>query len=76
MFAHGVPFRFPSSPDTGPGLTEAGRRLVKRCNELRILIDLSHLNEKGFWDICKIEQCAAEWLPIRMFMPSVPLQGT
>ncbi len=26
---HGVPFRFPSSPDTGPGLTEAGRELVR-----------------------------------------------
>ncbi|HWF75448.1 MAG TPA: membrane dipeptidase, partial [Solirubrobacteraceae bacterium] len=24
-FAHGVPFVFPSSPDTGPGLTSAGR---------------------------------------------------
>ncbi|MEZ5870864.1 MAG: dipeptidase [Nitratireductor sp.] len=54
IFAHGVPFRFPSSPDTGPGLTEAGKRLVRRCNELRVLIDLSHLNEKGFWDIVRI----------------------
>ena len=27
-FAEGVPFRFPGSPDTGPGLTEAGRKLV------------------------------------------------
>lgn len=50
-FAHGVPMRFPSSPDIGPGLTEAGRALVKRCNELRILLDLSHLNEAGFWDV-------------------------
>src|SRR3954462_9231890 len=24
-FAHGVPFAFPASPDTGPGLTAAGR---------------------------------------------------
>ena len=52
-FAHGVPFRFPSSPDIGPGLTEAGFRLVARCNELGVLIDLSHLNEKGFWDVAK-----------------------
>lgn len=50
-FGHGVPFRFPSSPDTGPGLTEDGRRLVKRCEELRIVIDLSHLTEAGFWDV-------------------------
>ncbi|GIL02204.1 MAG: membrane dipeptidase [Alphaproteobacteria bacterium] len=54
IFGHGVPFRFPSSPDTGPGLTEAGRRLVRRCNELRILVDLSHLNEKGFRDVARI----------------------
>ena len=53
-FASGVPFAFPSSPDTGPGLTDAGRRLVKRCNELGIMIDLSHMNEKGFWDVAEL----------------------
>jgi len=51
IFGHGVPFSYPSSPDTGPGLTDAGKALVKACNRLRILIDLSHMNEKGFWDI-------------------------
>jgi membrane dipeptidase len=50
-FAEGVAFRFPSTPDTGPGLTEAGRRLVRACNELGILVDLAHLNERGFWDV-------------------------
>lgn len=54
MFGHGVPFRFPSSPDTGDGLTDAGKALIKACNEMRILIDLSHLNEKGFWDVEKL----------------------
>src|SRR2546421_3825779 len=49
-FAEGVPFRFPSSPDVGGGLTEVGRRLVAECNKLGILIDLAHLNERGFWD--------------------------
>jgi len=49
-FGHGVQFKFPSSPDTGPGLTPAGRRLVKRCAELGIAVDLSHLTEGGFWD--------------------------
>lgn len=53
-FGHGVPFAFPHSPDTGPGLTDAGKALVKRCNELGILLDLSHLNEQGFWDIAKL----------------------
>ncbi|HWT94980.1 MAG TPA: dipeptidase [Solirubrobacteraceae bacterium] len=53
-FAHGVPFRFPSSPDTGPGLTAAGERLVRACNALGIVVDLSHLNENGFWDVARI----------------------
>ncbi len=51
VFASGVPFQFGVSPDTGPGLTDAGRALVVDCNELGILLDVSHLNEKGFWDI-------------------------
>ncbi len=54
-FAHGVPFAFPSSPDIGPGLTDAGRALVSRCAELGILVDLSHLNEAGFWDAARAE---------------------
>ncbi|MCA0970267.1 dipeptidase [Halobacillus litoralis] len=53
-FATGVPYHFPSTPDLGEGLTEAGRRLVKKCNELGIMLDLSHLNEKGFWDVVKL----------------------
>jgi membrane dipeptidase len=53
-FGHGVPFAYPRSPDTGPGLTEAGKKLVKACNRLRIMLDLSHLNEAGFWDVAKL----------------------
>jgi membrane dipeptidase len=55
-FAHGVPFKFPSTPDTGPGLTDAGRALVRACNRLGIMIDLSHLNERGFWDVAALSQ--------------------
>jgi membrane dipeptidase len=54
IFGHGVPFRYPSSPDTGPGLTDHGRELVKACNRLGVMIDLSHLNEKGFWDVAQL----------------------
>lgn len=54
IFAHGVPFSFPQSPDIGPGLTAAGKALVRACNELGILIDMSHLNEKGFWDVAAL----------------------
>jgi membrane dipeptidase len=53
-FGHGVPFRCPSSPDTGPGLTDLGKELIGACNRLRILIDLSHLNERGFWDVAAL----------------------
>ncbi len=52
-FGHGVPFGFPGSPDTGPGLTAAGHRLVSRCNDLGIMVDLSHITERGFWDVAE-----------------------
>jgi membrane dipeptidase len=54
-FGHGVPFAFPASPDTGPGLTQAGHALVRRCAELGIAVDVSHLNEAGFWDVARID---------------------
>ncbi|WP_201862266.1 dipeptidase [Microvirga soli] len=54
IFGHGVPFRYPSTPDTGPGLTDCGIELVRACNRLKIMIDLSHLNEKGFWDVARL----------------------
>ncbi len=55
QFGHGVPFLSPSSPDTGPGLTPYGHALVRRCAELGIMVDLSHLNEAGFWDLARAE---------------------
>lgn len=54
IFGHGVPMAFPGSPDIGPGLTDKGKELVRRCNELGILIDLSHMNEAGFDDVAAI----------------------
>lgn len=54
IFGFGVPMAHPHSPDIGPGLTEAGRDLVRACNQLGVLIDVSHLNEKGFWDVARI----------------------
>jgi membrane dipeptidase len=50
-FGHGVPFRFPASPDAGEGLTAEGRALVRRCNALGIAVDTSHLTARGFHDV-------------------------
>jgi membrane dipeptidase len=54
IFGHGVPFRFPGDPDTGPGLTDLGRALVRECDALGVLIDLSHLNARGFDDVAAL----------------------
>ena len=53
-FATGVRFRYPSDAEMGPGLTDAGRALVRACDELGIMIDLSHLNAAGFRDVAAL----------------------
>ena len=53
-FGHGVQFRYPGTPDTGPGLTVAGRRLVAACNELGVMVDLAHLNGPGFREVAEL----------------------
>ncbi len=55
-FGTGVPFSFPGSPDQGAGLTDAGKALVTACGQMNILLDVSHLNEAGFWDIAHLSQ--------------------
>jgi membrane dipeptidase len=54
VFGQGVPFAYPRSPDIGPGLTDAGKAPVKACNRLGIMLDVSHLNERGFFDLADI----------------------
>ena len=51
IFGVGVPFSFPGSPDIGSGLTDYGVALVRACDDLGMMLDVSHLNEAGFWDI-------------------------
>lgn len=53
-YGTGVRFRFPSDADLGPGLTDAGRALVRACDDLGIMIDLSHLNAAGFRDVAAL----------------------
>ena len=39
---------------TDLGLTDQGKAYVRRAQELGILIDVSHLSEKAFWELCDI----------------------
>lgn len=56
IFGHGVPMKFPDTPDIGPGLTDKGKDLIRLCNQLDILVDLSHMNEAGFDDVTATSQ--------------------
>ena len=35
------------------GLTEFGIAYLRECERLGIIVDVSHLGDKGFWDVCK-----------------------
>lgn len=37
----------------GGGFTKAGMQLVKECESLGILLDVSHLSDRGFWDLAE-----------------------
>ena len=47
-----------SSPAAGRakyrGLTDAGRRYVRRLNEKNIFVDLAHISREGFWDAVEV----------------------
>ncbi len=39
---------------TNGGLSNFGAEVVGRCEELGVIVDVSHLNERGFWDVLEL----------------------
>lgn len=42
-----------SAIDQDEGLTEVGKQLVRDCANRGIIVDVSHLSDRGFWDVCE-----------------------
>jgi len=68
-FATGVPWL--RGDDEGPGLTAPGRELVRACNDLGVLVDVSHLNAAGFADVAALSRAplVATHSPLRALRP-------
>ena len=45
-----------SSKDDGPGLSSLGKEFVKKAQKLGIIIDVSHISDRAFWDIMDITE--------------------
>ncbi len=45
-----------NSGNPARGLTELGKEAVRKMNDLHFIVDVSHANEKTFWDILETSQ--------------------
>jgi membrane dipeptidase len=56
---------------THGGLTPFGAAMVRRMNELGILVDISHVSDESFWDVMAITQAPAiaSHSSLRHFVP-------
>ncbi len=48
--------------DQQGGLTPLGKDLIRRMNELKIIVDLVHIGEVGFWEILRFNRSAADFI--------------
>ncbi|MCR5182956.1 MAG: membrane dipeptidase [Clostridia bacterium] len=42
--------------DPARGLTDMGRAVIRKMNQLHMIVDVSHANEKTFWDILDMSE--------------------
>jgi len=38
----------------GGGLSAEGRKLIELCEALRVMVDVSHLSDTAFWEVCQM----------------------
>ena len=48
-----APFRWPCPPDAEHGLTETGFAFLAEMERLHMIVDVSHLSDRGFWDVAR-----------------------
>ncbi|WP_241640716.1 dipeptidase [Rosenbergiella epipactidis] len=55
-YGEGVTGAFPGTPDSGPGLTSAGKDLIAQLVAKKMVIDCSHMNENTFWEVAELSK--------------------
>ncbi len=51
-----LPNGLSGSCQTGEGLSEKGKDFFRRAQRLGMLVDVSHVSEKGFWDMAELAE--------------------
>ena len=52
----GAHFLPPQREGNVGGITDFGVEVIEGCNNLGIAIDVSHINDPGFWDVMKFSK--------------------
>ncbi len=53
IFGTGSSF-VPGAPEDTRGITAEGKELIKEANKLGVIVDVSHLSDKSFWDVLEV----------------------